>query len=109
MSRDGFYSVHFQTPGGMGSGVVTLLDGLVKGGDSILYYSGSYKLDGDNFSAEVLIDRHSSSPNMQSVFGIDRVHIALNGKFSDSDAVLTGSAKEAPNVPFSAKLRRIGQ
>lgn len=108
MSRDGFYAVHFQTPNGMGSGVVTLVSGHIRGGDSLLYYMGNYKLDGDNFSGEVTTNSHSEISGMTSVFGRNNVHIALAGKFNGKDATLTGSAQEVPGVPFSASLRWLG-
>ncbi len=43
MLRNGKYSVWFRTPLGEGTGVVTLKDGMIKGGDTVLAYTGSYR------------------------------------------------------------------
>ena len=108
MSHDGFYAIEFSTPLGNGNGVVTLLGGHIRGGDSMIYYVGNYQLDGEHFSADVTTNAHAHEPGMSSVFGRDNVHISLNGAFSGSDAVLTGTAREVPGLKFNAKLKRIG-
>jgi T3SS negative regulator,GrlR len=107
-NRDGFYAVQFQTPMGMGTGIVFLQGGILRGGDSMIYYTGDYQLNGDSFSGEVVTNAHARPPGMASVFGRDNVHITLKGNFSGDDATLTGTAKEAPGVQFSARLKKIG-
>ncbi len=106
--HEGFYAVEFRAPAGAGTGVVFLKDGHLRGGDSMMYYTGNYKLEGDKFTAEVTTNGHAKPPGMQSVFGRDNVHISLQGSFSGQDAKLTGTAKEAPGMTFSATLKRIG-
>ncbi len=56
--QNGLYKIEFQTQLGAGSGVVILHDGQLRGGDSMIYYVGTYKQDGDEFSAEVRTDAH---------------------------------------------------
>jgi hypothetical protein len=107
-NRDGLYAVQFQTQMGTGTGVVYLHDGILRGGDSMIYYTGDYQLNGDAFSAEVTTNAHARPPGMQSVFGRDNVHITLKGNFSGDDASLTGTAKEAPGVQFTARVKKIG-
>jgi hypothetical protein len=106
--HNGFYSVAFQTPAGAGTGVVFLQDGILRGGDTMIYYVGDYQLNGDTFSGEVTTNAHAKPPGMVSVFGRDNVHISLKGTFSGDDATLTGTAKEVPGVQFSARLKKIG-
>lgn len=108
MSHDGFYAVEFATPMGQGNGVVTLLGGHIRGGDSLLYYIGNYQLVGDNFTADVTTNAHCAQVGMGSVFGRNNVHITLAGKFTGEDATLSGKAAEAPDLKFIAKLKRIG-
>lgn len=106
MLTDGLYGVHFKTSMGEGSGVVVIAGGQLRGGDSVLAYSGTCSQDGDNFSASVTTSRHATgSP---SVFGVDIAHIILKGQSSGSGATCTGTAAEMPNLTFQAVMKRIG-
>jgi hypothetical protein len=40
--QNGLYWVEFRTPLGSGAGVVVLQDGNLRGGDSSMYYFGTY-------------------------------------------------------------------
>jgi hypothetical protein len=91
----------------MGAGVVFALDGRLWGGDAALYYVGTYGVDGDAMSAKVTTNRHTNNALIQSVFGIDRVNIELNGKTNGDEIKATGRAAEAPGVTFDATLSRI--
>jgi hypothetical protein len=44
---------------GEGTGVIELNDGKVTGGDTALAYTGSYVVDGDNFTAFIATERHT--------------------------------------------------
>lgn len=105
--KNGLYCVSFQTPLGSGAGVVVLRDGKVQGGDSGLYYDGTYAVDGDKFSADLRTDRHDRNTGMVSVFGTDRVTIRLEGTWAGDQATVKGSSPQAPGVSFSATLRRL--
>jgi len=105
--RDGLYKVEFQTKLGMGAGVVHMLGGKIWGGDSALYYIGTYRLEGNRFTASVSTNRHASDPSIRSVFGVDRVTISLEGVTDGDTGVMTGKAAEAPGVTFQARLVRI--
>jgi hypothetical protein len=105
--QNGLYKVEFQTQRASGAGVVVLEGGKIRGGDSAMYYVGSYKESGTDFSADVEGRKHSSPPGMVSVFGVDHTHITLKGKISGNSATMTGTAKEAPGVAFQAKLSRL--
>jgi hypothetical protein len=106
--RDGLYKTEFQTPMGLGTGVVFLQDGKLRGGDAALFYIGTFKQSGSEFTAEVVTDRHTQYPGIVSVFGKDRVHISLKGSSTLDSAVMQGTAIEAPGLKFTAKLSRIG-
>ena len=107
MLSDGLYRVAFKTPLGAGTGVIYLRDGKLWGGDMALYYVGTYSQDGNEFQADVTTARHTDYPEIRSVFGIDRVHIILRGTATESAAKTTGSALEAPGIPFSAESNRL--
>jgi hypothetical protein len=105
MLVNGKYSAWFRTHLGEGTGTVTLQDGNVSGGDTVIAYSGSYEQDGDNFRADISIKRHS--PGQLSVFGIDDVDIALTGKSVGMTASCHGKSKPAPGMTFEATLIRM--
>ena len=102
--KNGLYGVEFQTQIGFGSGVLYLQDGKAYGGDGALYYFGSYSISGNNLKATINTDRQGS-PEIESVFGTDKVTINLDGTFSDGIANLAGTSPSAPNINFQAKLR----
>lgn len=104
MLTDGFYIAKFQTPRGAGSGVVILSGDKLRGGDSAIAYSGTVSQNGDEVTATIKTFRHSNG--MPSVFGTDRVTIALKGKSLSDTARLTGSAA---GVSFEVELHRASE
>lgn len=104
--RDGLYAVEFQTAMGVGAGVVYAIGGRLVGGDSGMYYTGTYETDGDNLQASVSVDRHTSH-GVVSVFGVDKVQIKLQGKTKGDTVTCTGTAPAAPGLTFKASLRRL--
>lgn len=105
MLQDGEYAAWYKTPRGEGTGIVTLADGEITGGDSVLSYSGWYKVEDDRFTAVLTTRRHSAG--QPSVFGIDEVELRLAGKSTGVTASCTGTATQAPDLPFQATLIRI--
>jgi hypothetical protein len=105
--RDGLYKVQFQTPRGMGTGVVYAQAGKMWGGDAALYYVGTYTQSGENLSAHVETNRHSQVPGVVPVFGIDKVTIKLEGSVKGDTVTCQGTAAQAPSVTFQAVLNRI--
>ncbi len=107
--QDGLYKAEFQTPMGVGYGVVVLSGGTLRGGDSMMYYVGTYSESGGQFTASVEVDVHSTVPGMVSVFGPgkNRVHIDLKGQSTADSANAQGSSPQAPGVGFSTSLTRL--
>ena len=105
--ENGLYKLQFHSLIGAGAGVVMLQDGKLWGGDSGLYYVGSYDLKDGAILAQVRTNRHSNLGQVQSVFGIDQATIRLEGDAKDNAAAMTGTAREAPGVALQAHLSRI--
>jgi hypothetical protein len=105
MLENGKYSAWFRTPLGEGTGVVTLNDGKVTGGDTVIAYTGSYNQVGDEFTAEISTKRHTSG--QLSVFGIDNVELTLTGKSVGITATCSGRSRQAPGMAFEATLIRM--
>ena len=86
--KNGLYSIHVSLQdgrSGKGSGVIMFRDGKILGGDAYLFYTGSYTVKGDTFKGEVLVQRHTSSPDANPLFGGPTpVGIGVSGTFTDT-------------------------
>lgn len=105
MLEDGEYAAWYKTPRGEGTGIITLANGKLTGGDSVLAYSGSYEIKEDRFTAVVFTRRHS--PGQSSLFGIDNLELEVEGQLSEKTVSCSGHARHAPEVPFHVTLIRI--
>ena len=112
--KNGLYSIHVSLQDGRtgkGSGVVMFREGKIVGGDAYLYYTGSYTTKGDTFKGEVLVQRHTSSPDANPLFGgPSPVGIGVSGTFTDTRAVMNGTALvgKASQI-FTATLRKLAE
>ena len=110
--KNGLYSIHVSLQDGRtgkGSGVVMFRDGKILGGDAYLFYTGSYTTKGDSFKGEVLVQRHTSSPDANPLFGgPNPVGIGVSGTITDRSGVMSGTALvgKASQI-FSATLRKL--
>lgn len=102
MLKNGKYAAWYKTPVKQGTGVVHLLDGSITGSDSILSYSGSYEVNGDEFTAVLKTARHSKGH--ESIFGSDQLTLLLKGQVVGRTAKFTGTAAEFPDIPFKGTL-----
>ena len=109
--KNGLYSIHVTLQdgrSGKGSGVVMFRDGKILGGDAYLYYIGSYAVrPGNTFKGEVLIQRHTSSPDANPLFGgPNPVGVGVSGTYTDHSAEMDGTALvgKASQI-FKATLR----
>ncbi len=110
--KNGLYSIHVSLEDGRtgkGSGVVMFRDGKILGGDAYLFYIGSYTTRGDSFKGEVLVQRHTSSPDVSPLFGgASPVGVGVSGTITDKGGVMSGTALvgKASQI-FSATLRKL--
>ena len=112
--KNGLYSIHVSLQdgrAGKGSGVIVFRDGKIVGGDAYLFYTGTYTAKGDTFKGEVLVQRHTSSPDVNPLFGgPSPVGIGVSGTFTDTAAVMDGTALvgKASQI-FKATLRKLAE
>jgi hypothetical protein len=100
------YKIDFHTPLGRGTGVVFLLeDGRLIGGDSHMFYSGTYAIDADDFTAEVWSKRHSIALNVQTVWGRDSTHMLLVGKCNGNTIRVNGTSPDVPDVTIDVRFK----
>jgi T3SS negative regulator,GrlR len=110
--KNGLYSIHVSLQdgrSGKGSGVVVFRDGKIFGGDAFLFYTGTYTTKGDTFKGEVVVQRHTRSPDVNPLFGgPSPVGIGVSGTFTDTAAVMNGTALvgKASQI-FTATLRKL--
>ena len=110
--NNGLYSIHvalLDGRSGKGSGVILFRDGQILGGDAYLFYTGSYSVKGDTFRGEVLVQRHTNNPDANPLFGgPNPVGIGVTGTFTDSSAIMNGTALvgKASQI-FRATLRKL--
>jgi hypothetical protein len=98
----GSYFAWFRTPLRKGTGVVVFADGKITGGDIVMEYSGTYVEEHDKFTASISTRRHSQGNS--TVFGIDEIDLTVSGSSTPTMASCTGTAKQAPGLPFHATL-----
>ena len=112
--KNGLYSIHVSLRDGRvgkDSGVVLFRDGRILGGDAYLFYTGSYTVKGNTFKGEVLVQRHTSSPDANPLFGgPSPVGIGVSGTFTDTAAEMSGTALvgKASQI-FAATLRKLAE
>ena len=110
--NNGLYSIHVSLQDGRvgkGSGVVVFRDGKIFGGDAYLFYTGTYTVKDNTFKGEVLVQRHTSSPDESPLFGgPSPVGIGVSGTFTDTRGVMNGTALvgKASQI-FGATLRKL--
>lgn len=105
---DGFYSVVFEAPLGMGGGVLVLEGGILRGGDSTVYYTGNYTDEGGAMAASLRIGTHLNLPGHTSVFGIPEADLKVTGDTSVGGEI-SGSATspQAPGITMTFRMKKI--
>ena len=103
----GLYKVEFATQLGSGSGVVLMSNGTIHGGDSIMYYTGTYSESGDEFNATVSVARHTAGSSMFSVLGVDNGALLLTGRSNGGTVEARGSTPQNPGISFQATLTKL--
>lgn len=105
--KNGLYKAFFKTPLGQGTGIVVIIDGSIKGGDSSMYYTGTFQEINNQITATIHVGKHSNVPGITSVFGLDDVNVKLQGTSTDNTATISGVAAEAPTAHLQAQLTLI--
>lgn len=103
---EGLWTIEFgSTTGDFGAGTVVFHDGKVQGGDSSYYYDGTFKMDGDSFTAQV--DVRPFIFGGISVFGTigKDISLSISGKLVDNkNAIAQGSLSVVPQHKLGIKL-----
>ena len=106
--RDGLYTLGIEMTGakrGHATGVVVLRGGVIMGGDSFFYYTGSYSFSRGKWRGEMIVHQHTEAPGLNLVFGGREVSCGFTGTYSDGIAEIDGTALVgSSSIPFRARL-----
>jgi len=105
---DGLYSLAIEMTGakrGHATGIVVLRDGVILGGDSFFYYTGSYSFSRGKWRGEMIVNQHTEAPGLNLVFGGREVTCGFTGTYSAGAADIDGTALVGQHsIPFRAHL-----
>jgi T3SS negative regulator,GrlR len=106
--RDGLYNLAIEMSGakrGHATGIVVLRDGVILGGDSFFYYTGSYSFNRGKWRGEMIVNQHTEAPGLNLVFGGREVSCGFTGTYSAGAAEIDGTALVGRHsIPFRAHL-----
>ena len=81
-------------------------DGLILGGDSYFYYTGSYSFKNGKWRGELITHQHTEAVGKNLAFGGHEVACGFTGIFSDGRAEVEGTALVGKtSVSFVAALK----
>ncbi len=104
---EGFWKVEFAGVQGFGAGVLTLIAGQIFGGDTSMLYRGTYAQQGNSFTAQLHVSRHTQVPGMQSVMGANEFELNLNGMQQGNSVTVSGSIP-GTQLRLNATLTKLG-
>jgi hypothetical protein len=106
--RDGLYTLGIEMTGikqGRATGIVVLRGGVIMGGDSFFYYTGSYSFSRGKWRGEMIVHQHTEAPGLNLVFGGREVSCGFTGTYSEGAADIDGTALVGSySIPFRARL-----
>ncbi|WP_051615087.1 GrlR family regulatory protein [Phyllobacterium sp. UNC302MFCol5.2] len=104
--REGIYRAEFDTHSMQGIGLVVLRDGRVYGGDTLIYYVGTYSLSGNFITAQVKARpfKGMTSETIASVFGGDENGLELVGEIRGDPISLSGKSQNSLGNDIEIKL-----
>ena len=103
-TMNGIYHAEFISPLGSGSGTVFLENGVLRGGDAVVAYFGTYSLAGDTLNAQIKTMQHGAG---FSIIG-DATALSFQGR--NVNGLITGVGSIPGNaVQAKISLRKIAE
>lgn len=97
---DGLWTVEFASTMRLGTGVIVLNNGRLLGGDAGYYYSGRYRVNGNNVQGNIDVIRYDT--RSISVFGdLDQFSLSFSGEISDYQFSLLASVVNKPEYKIN--------
>ncbi len=73
----------------------------------MMFYRGTYRIEGSTFKAQVEVGPHSHLPETPSVLGVKNARLELTGTIDGDSSRMTGTTPQAPGISFQAQMTRI--
>lgn len=106
---NGLYSIRISMDGEdrrRASGIITLQDGTLIGGDSFFYYTGTFDAKGGRWRGELTTRQHTDAPGKNLLFGGREVSCGFSGSYTGKTATVEGTALVGKvSVAFRAELQ----
>jgi hypothetical protein len=111
--KNGLYSIHIRMLDGIdggNTGVMVLLDGRIRGGDTFFDYVGAYTSANGRWKGEIVNHEHTPSHGERPVLGGYEVGIGFSGTYTDEGAVGEATALAGKrSIRFSAVLKKLAE
>jgi hypothetical protein len=111
--KNGLYSLRITMLDGLtggDGGIMVLRDGNIRGGDSYLYYIGSYTFADGKWKGELTTHEHTPAGTARPIFGGRDIGIGFAGSYDDEGAEALATALSGKrSVRFSAVLRMLAE
>lgn len=105
---EGLYKAEFMTPEHHGYGVLSMSQGLARGGDSIMCYDGRYRTIGTDVTLDLEVARHSHFKSMEPIFKREICTLTITAKRLEGDRIAgTGCSPEARDIPLKVILTKL--
>lgn len=102
--RNGIYRVEYIGRTAVGYGVAHLIDGNIWGGDSVSFFTGTYRRNADHLTVRVKSKVHSELEGAESVFGRFKNTIKLEGFCNEIEANLVGRSDQASGIELKVRI-----
>ena len=80
-----------------GTGIVVFETGRIFGGDSIMIYTGKYRVVNGMIEADVHVETYATQPHMGSTVGLPTFDLKVTGTPARDRLVLNGYVVQDPN------------
>ena len=89
-----------------GAGVVALLNGVILGGNSSYYYTGTYVLDGPSFKGRMTATHFFG--DLSKIFGpLRSIRLTIEGTGTEQVILAQGFAPTEPSRRINIRLQRV--
>lgn len=110
--KEGLYCLKFQSLTAWGYGLVYLAGGKIYGGDSYIYYVGTYSIAGQFIQGRVKGRAYApdAPQGTFSLFGRDNNTIEIEGTIgAGGEITLTLRSKQAPGIEITGELEFLSE
>jgi hypothetical protein len=111
LMKNGLYTLHIEFLDGLSGrngGVMVLRDGIIRGGDSHFYYTGSYSFADGKWRGELISNEHTATGPGWPLFGGREVGIGFTGTYTEDGAEALATALAGKrSVRFRAVMRKL--